>query len=374
MTTKPIGIYVHIPFCKQKCAYCDFVSFAGALEKYEAEYTEALVREIRSYKESPKIKADTVFFGGGTPSVISSASFEKIASAIYDTFEILPNAEFTLEANPKTLTDEKLMVYKRYGVNRISLGLQSFCEKELKILGRIHNFEEFKKTYQLCLVHGITNINVDLMYALPSQNTKTLERTLREVIALSPTHISAYSLILEQGTRLFEEREKYVFPNEDEECDMYLLITESLAKAGYLHYEISNYAKAGYESRHNLKYWHDEQYIGVGIAAHSYFGRKRYSNPTSFSEYFSLSGREYLQCEDIDEASHAYEYAMMRLRLSKGFSLSEYRTLFGKDFLSGKEEYISRLIDEGYMTLSKDVIALTEKGFYVSNEILSRIL
>ena len=371
---KSLGIYVHVPFCKQKCAYCDFVSFAGALEKYEGEYTEALVREIRSYKESPKIKADTIFFGGGTPSVISSESFVKIVSAIYDTFEILPDTEFTLEANPKTLTHEKFHTYKRYGVNRISLGLQSFCEKELKILGRIHNYEDFKTSYELCRACGITNINVDLMYALPTQSIDTLKRTLSEVIALSPTHISAYSLILEEGTRLFEEKESYIFPTEDEECDMYLAITNTLSMAGYSHYEISNYAKAGYESRHNLKYWRDEQYIGVGIAAHSYFGRKRYSNPTSFSEYFSLSGREYLQCEDIDEASNAYEYAMMRLRLSEGFSLSEYKTLFGKDFLSGKEEYIAGLTKEGYMTLSDGRIALTEKGFYVSCEILSQIL
>ena len=374
MTTKPIGIYVHIPFCKQKCAYCDFVSFAGALEKYEEQYVNALVKEIHSYREEPKIKADTIFFGGGTPSVISASSFEKISSAIFDTFEIMADTEFTLEANPKTLTDEKILVYKACGVNRISLGLQSFCEKELKVLGRIHNFEDFKTSYEMCVRYGITNINVDLMYALPTQTIESLTRTLSEVASLSPAHISAYSLILEEGTRLFQEKEKYVFPSEDEECEMYLAITKSLADAGYLHYEISNYAKPGYESRHNLKYWHDEEYIGLGLAAHSYFGRKRYANPSSFSEYFSLPGREYLQSEEIDEVANAYEYAMMRLRLSEGFSLSEYKSLFGRDFLSGKEEYIARLVDEGYMLLSTDKIAFTEKGFYVSNEILSQIL
>lgn len=374
MTTKPIGIYVHIPFCKQKCAYCDFVSFAGALERYEEQYVNALVKEIQSYGEEQKIKVDTIFFGGGTPSVISARSFEKISSAIFDTFEIMPDTEFTLEANPKTLTDEKLSVYKEHGVNRISLGLQSFCEKELKILGRIHNFEDFKTSYEMCIRYGITNINVDLMYALPTQTVESLTRTLSEVTSLSPSHISAYSLILEEGTRLFQEKEKHVFPSEEEEYEMYLAITKTLADAGYSHYEISNYAKAGYESRHNLKYWRDEEYIGLGLAAHSYFGRKRYANPSTFSEYFSLSDREYLQCEEIDKDANAYEYAMMRLRLSEGFSLSEYKSLFGRDFPVGKEHCITRLIDGGYIVLANDKISLTEKGFYVSNEILSQIL
>lgn len=374
MTTKPIGLYVHIPFCKSKCAYCDFVSFSGAIEEYGEQYTKALVREIYSYKRDPKIKADTVFFGGGTPTVLPTEFFREIVTAIRDAFEIMPDTEFTLEANPKTLTDEKLSAYTSLGVNRISLGLQSFCEKELKILGRIHNFDDFCTSYEMCKKYGISNINVDVMYALPTQSAGTLARTLSEVIALSPTHVSAYSLILEEGTALHRDREKLVFPTEDEECEMYELITDRLARAGYSHYEISNYARAGYESRHNLKYWRDEEYIGLGLAAHSYFDRKRYSNPETFSEYFSLCGREYLQCENIDADTQAYEYAMMRLRLSEGFSLSEYKELFGRDFLSGKEAYISSLIKNGYLTVSNKRIALTEKGFYVSNEILCRIL
>lgn len=374
MTTKPIGIYVHIPFCKSKCAYCDFLSFAGALQKYEEPYTDALIREIYLYKREPKIKADTVFFGGGTPSLVSAESFARISRALYDVFEILPSAEFTMEANPKTLTDEKLSAYVGCGVNRISLGMQSVCEKELKILGRIHNFKEFKDSYEMCIRHGITNINVDLMYAIPMQTLDSLDSSLTEVIALSPTHVSAYSLILEEGTRLWQEKESLTLPTEDEECEMYSLITARLRDAGYSHYEISNYCLPGYSSRHNLKYWRDEEYIGLGLAAHSYYGKKRYSNHTSFEEYFSHAGKEYLQSEPIDKMAQAYEYAMMRLRLSEGFSLSEYKELFFEDFLYGKEKIISDLQRAEYLTVKDDRIALTESGFYVSNEILSQLL
>lgn len=374
MTTEPIGIYVHIPFCKSKCAYCDFVSFQGALEKYEQSYTEALVKEIYFYKTAPKIKADTVFFGGGTPSVISEKSFAEIAKALYDTFDILPSVEFTIESNPKTLSSEKLRVYTSLGVNRISLGLQSCHKKELKILGRIHNFEDFESSYELAQKHGISNVNVDLMYALPGQKTSDFVRSLDRVLALCPPHISAYSLILEEGTKLFDMKDSLSFPTEEEECEMYEALTETLRNAGYLHYEISNYAKAGFECRHNLKYWQDREYIGFGLAAHSYYGKKRYSNPTSFSEYFSLSAGEYIQTEEITPADNAYEYAMMHLRLSNGFSLSEYKRRFSTDFLLGREAFIFEITRAGYMKIDNDRIRLTEKGFYVSNEILSRLL
>ena len=244
MTTEPIGLYVHIPFCKKKCAYCDFVSFGDALDKYEDTYVSALVNEIYEYQREEKIAVDTVFFGGGTPSVISAISFEKIAKALNEVFDILPSAEFTLEANPKTLTEEKLEIYTGRGVNRISLGLQSIRENEMKILGRIHNFDDFLHSYELCRNAKITNINVDLMYAIPEQTLDSFADTLKTVIALSPEHISAYSLILEEGTQLYNRRNYLTFPSEDEECEMYYMAARMLKNAGYEHYEISNYAKS----------------------------------------------------------------------------------------------------------------------------------
>ena len=374
MITDPIGIYVHIPFCKSKCAYCDFVSFKGALEEYEEVYVKHLIKEIYSYKSERKIKADTVFFGGGTPTVISEKSFFEISKALYDSFDISQGTEFTLEANPKTLTEEKLKTYTECGVNRISIGLQSIHEKELKILGRIHTFDDFLLSYELVKKHGIDNVNVDLMYALPGQRVSDFTKSLERVIELSPTHISAYSLILEEGTRLYDVKDTLTFPTEDEECDIYNSTIEIMRRAGYLHYEISNYAKAGFECRHNLKYWQDEEYVGLGLAAHSYYGKKRYSNPTYFSEYFSREEKGYIQTDIISPSDNAYEYAMMHLRLARGFSLSDYKARFSEDFLSGRESFISEIIAAGYMKIDNDRIFLTESGFYVSNEILSRLL
>ena len=206
MTTDHRGLYLHVPFCKSKCAYCDFVSFAGALEAYEEKYVEALISEIYEYESKEKIKIDTVFVGGGTPSVISARSFVRIADAIRNVFDLSSCSEFTVEANPKTVTAEKLSAYTRCGVNRISLGLQTIHENELKILGRIHTFQDFLDSYSLCLNAGIRNVNVDLMYAIPEQTVATFTETLKRIIDLSPTHISAYGLILEPGTRLEKEK------------------------------------------------------------------------------------------------------------------------------------------------------------------------
>ena len=374
MTTEPIGIYVHIPFCKSKCAYCDFVSFGGALEMYEERYVASLVREIYEYRRQEKIKADTVFFGGGTPSVISAKSFIKITDALRDVFEISPSAEFTIEANPKTITEEKLISYNNAGVNRISLGLQSVDEKELKTLGRIHNFDDFVCSYNLCRSYGVSNINVDLMYGIPYQTKESFAHTLTKIVDLSPEHISAYGLILEEGTRLYCKKDSLPFPSEDEECDMYYMAAEFLRESGYSHYEISNYAKKGFRCAHNLKYWNDEEYIGFGLAAHSYFGKKRYANPVEFSEYFSPEWKEYRQIDEICDKDNAYEYAMMHLRLADGFLLSDYERRFKKTFANDKRPFIEELIKNGYMQITDGRISLTEKGFYVSNSILSEIL
>lgn len=374
MKAKPKGLYVHIPFCQSKCNYCDFCSFPNIDEDIRARYISKLISEIKSYKQKEKLIIDTVFFGGGTPSLLSEEEFGSICGAISECFDVSLVKEFTLEANPKTLTQEKLFAYKSFGVNRLSIGLQSIHNNELKMLGRIHNFDDFKTAYELALSCGIININVDVMYGIPEQTKDSFMQTLDAVVKLKPTHISAYGLILEEKTKFWDIQKTLNLPSEDAECDMYEFACEYLEKNGYAHYEISNYAIGGYESNHNLKYWKCEEYIGIGVAAHSYVDGKRYSNSENFSEYLSRKSREYIYEENRSHSDEKCEYAMLRLRLSSGISLSEYEKIFGESFLLGKEKKLEQYISLGYMRRFDDRIALTEKGFYISNTILSDLI
>lgn len=374
MRAEPIGLYVHIPFCLKKCNYCDFCSYSDLDFSVRMAYVDALMREIRGYQKEQKTEVDTIFFGGGTPSLLEPREFNAICDAIWETFHVTLDAEFSIEANPKTLTEEKLSCFVARGVDRISMGLQSIHENELKILGRIHNFEDFKKSYSMVLDCGISNVGVDLMYGIPNQTVESFRETLDEVISLSPKHISAYSLILEEGTPLSKMQEELSFPSEDEECEMYELACERLSKCGYTHYEISNYSKPGFESRHNLKYWENKDFIGVGAAAYSCFGGRRYGNFSGLREYLSENPTQYITEEVHDSAASAYEFVMLGLRLKRGISLSEYKSLYKTDFLIGRREKISFFQKNGYLTFDGDRIALTEKGFYVSNAILSDLL
>jgi len=369
MRADPRGLYVHIPFCKRKCNYCDFCSFP--IEE-KREYLDALCREIDSYKDE-RIYVDTVFFGGGTPSLLSEDELSKILSAIRKSFVVSPDTEITLEANPKTLTQKKVEAYRTLGVNRISLGLQSIHENELKILGRIHSFDEFVESYNMILSSGIDNINVDLMYGIPEQTKESFEATLRRILSLDPSHISVYGLILEEGTPLHSLRESLTFPTEDEECEMYYLAARLLSENGYRHYEVSNYAKEGRESRHNLKYWRGEEYVGVGLSAYSYYKGKRFGNTKDMSEYV-LSPLDIYDEETIDKDNEKYEYVMLRTRLSEGFSLSDYKRRFGEDFLLENELVIKAFVDAGYINISGDRLSFTERGFYVGNSLLTELI
>lgn len=371
MITKPIGLYLHVPFCVRKCNYCDFCSFPEESVSPEdrAEYVDTLVAEILGYKRQPKITVDTVFFGGGTPSLLTPSELGKIFLAIRDAFEILPDAEITIEANPRTLSREKLEAYRALGINRLSIGLQSIHENEQKTLGRIHNYTDFVENFRLARSYGFDNISVDLMYGIPEQTTSSFSETLDAVIALQPEHISAYGLIIEEGTPFFEMQECLPLPSEDTECDMYRLAADKLSAAGYSHYEISNYARAGYESRHNLHYWRLDEYIGVGLAAHSFFEGRRYSNPESLAEY-TVDSRIYTESADDRE----FEYAMLAFRLAEGLSLSDFEKRFSHSFTDGREELISRYTSLGYMRLCDGRLALTDDGMYVSNAILSELL
>ena len=367
-------MYLHIPFCLKKCNYCDFCSFPSPTKEEVASYLEALKREILEYKEESLIPIDTLYIGGGTPSLLSVFEFESIVKSIREVFLILPECEFTVEANPKTLTPEKVRAYRELGVNRISIGLQSIHKNEQKILGRVHDYDDFLASYNLCVEGGIKNINVDVMYAIPAQTLSSFEKTLDAVLSLRPNHISAYSLIVEDGTPFGNQRESLGLPNESEELEMYALLIEKLRGAGYSHYEISAYAKDGFLSRHNLRYWHAEEYIGIGLSAYSYYRGVRFGNTKRLDEYLSEDYTKYRTCERLCADDLAFEYAMLHLRLSDGISLSEYESRFGKSFASGKEELIHRLVDEGLVRYEGDRLSLTERGFYVSNELMAILI
>ena len=371
---KSIGLYVHIPFCLKKCNYCDFTSFSCISEDVRAAYLNELSREILSYKKEPRISLDTVFFGGGTPSLLSADEFFTICNAIAESFNLEPDAEFTVEVNPKTLTREKLNAYISGGVNRISIGLQTIHDNEYKILGRIHNFEDFVSTYKMVRDAGITNINVDLMYGIPGQTSESLGKTLNEVISMRPEHISAYGLILEEGTPLWKMKDALIFPDGDEEFLLYEKICDVLKNSGYSHYEISNYSLPGCECKHNLKYWHSDEYIGVGISAYSYFGGERFGNTNDLDVYLNQNSTKYSYKEIIDKEASMYEYVMLSLRLSEGFTLGEYSERYNCNFLETRKDMILRFIESGYMKFDNERISLTEKGFYVSNAILTELI
>ena len=372
MTTDPIGIYVHIPFCKSKCNYCDFCSYPSLYEARADEYVERVITEADGYRKEHPLRVDTVYFGGGTPSLLTPSQLERLLKALREVFDILPDAEITLEANPGTLTEEKAKGYKALGINRISLGVQTIHEKELKSLGRIHTYGDFLTSYKLLRECGFDNISVDLMYGIPHQTTDSFAETLREIILLKPEHISAYGLIIEEGTPFYGMADTLPLPTEDEECEMYYTASRILKDAGYSHYEISNYATPSRESRHNLKYWHDEQYIGLGAAAYSYFGGSRHGNPRSFDEYMSGAPVEDIDTPDRD--GEMFEYAMMHLRLAEGIDLAGYEARFGASFAEGKEDTIEKYKRAGMLTCDEERIALTEQGFYISNSILSELL
>ena len=371
MKADALGLYIHIPFCIKKCAYCDFCSFPYGEFADREKYISALCDEMDEYR-SNDIKLDTVFFGGGTPSLLSGEEFGMIFAAIERNFKILPDAEITMEANPKTLTRENLTSYISRGVNRFSLGFQSIHENELKTLGRIHLYDDFLKTYNMIRDMGITNVNVDLMYAIPNQTPESFISTLTTVAALKPEHISLYSLILEEGTPLWNMRDSLTFPSVDEDCDMYFSAVDKLTSLGYRHYEISNYAICGRESRHNLKYWKNKEYIGVGLAAYSYFNGTRYGNTAN--KDFYLMGDRVAYSEAIDVVAQAYEYVMLALRLAEGFSLKEYKEKFCEDFIESRSATVKALIDNGYAAICDGRFFLTDKGMYVSNSILNELI
>lgn len=367
-----LGIYIHIPFCKKKCKYCDFISFSCYAEK-ENEYVDSLLKEIENHEYIEK-EVSTIYIGGGTPSIIDSKNIMKILEKIKSKFKVKKDVEITIEINPGTINKEKLEDYKLAGINRLSIGLQSTNNDILNFIGRIHTYEEFEKNYNLAKEVGFTNINVDLMLALPNQSMDILIDSLLKVINLNPNHISLYSLILEEGTELEKmiENGEYKLCDEDLERKMYHKTKSILEKNGYIHYEISNFAKKGFESRHNLSCWNQEEYIGFGLAAHSYYNKKRFSNIESIEEYISnINKGEYdkniVIHERQDKPSEMREFMMIGLRKLDGVRISDFERKFRINPLFYFRFEISKLTDEELIEVDLDYIKLTKKGLDFAN-------
>jgi oxygen-independent coproporphyrinogen-3 oxidase len=370
---KDIALYIHIPFCKQKCRYCDFVSFAGK-ESVAQEYKNALIKEINAFSCEKTVKS--IFIGGGTPSAVDSGIICDIMDSVGKKFNISKDAEISMETNPGTLTDEKLKDYKSCGINRLSLGLQSCDNALLKMLGRIHTYEDFLKSYELVRKNGFNNVNVDLMFALPNQSVETWEKTLQNIISLSPEHISAYSLIIEEGTPFFYmyERGELTPAAEDKDREMYYTARDILSENGYNRYEISNFAKEGMECKHNMIYWQGGDYKGFGLAAASLIGNTRYKNTEVAAEYLKGNYLDNECTEELTESDRMAEFMFLGLRCTEGISKKKFEKLFGKDIYTVYGEQLKKFINEKLLKENGDMIALTDRGIDISNMVFCEFL
>ncbi|QUH31000.1 radical SAM family heme chaperone HemW [Vallitalea guaymasensis] len=376
---KDISLYIHIPFCKSKCNYCDFLSFDNK-DSVIKEYVNALINEIKNYSDFAKdSNVKSIFIGGGTPSILSCPDIEKIFDTLKSYYNIDRDAEITIEANPGTLDEEKIKVLLSSDVNRISMGLQSCNNGLLKKLGRIHTWEEFLNNYNMIRNSGFDNINIDLMFALPNQTISDIENDLKKIISLRPEHISYYSLIIEEGTkfsRLYDDN-KLVLPAEDVERDMYWLIHDTLQDNGYKHYEISNYALDNRECYHNKVYWKEEEYIGMGLGASSYFEGFRYKNINNLSNYIDINGdisKLKESTEKISKKTSIEEYMFLGLRLLEGIDKIDFYNRWGHEIEYYYKDVIQELIEKGLIIEDGCRLRLTKKGIDVSNFALSMFL
>ncbi len=367
---KELGIYIHIPFCVRKCFYCDFVSYAKK-ESVQKKYIEALQKEILNWKKSNKdVKIKTIYIGGGTPSCIDS----KFITEILNLINIKNAEEITIEVNPGTVNKEKLYDYKNAGINRLSIGLQSTNNELLKKIGRIHNYEQFLETYKMAREVGFNNINVDLMIGLPGQAMDDLKTSLEDIINLNPEHISVYSLILEDETPLKKMIENNILklPEEDLERQMYWYTKDFLKINGYNHYEISNFAKQGFYSKHNLDCWEQKEYIGFGISAHSYIDRKRFGNISNLDNYIKncIEGgfdKNRIIEEEQDKKDEMKEYMILGLRKINGISIQKFENKFNENPIVLFKKELKKLFNEGLIIIDGDIIRLSNKGLDFAN-------
>ena len=373
------GIYIHIPFCNAKCNYCNFVSQVGGDKK---AYIMALVKEIAVMDAFHNGKADTVFFGGGTPSTIKPYYIEQVLNTLRQSMTILPDAEITLEANPGTVSYASLKDYRRLGINRLSFGLQSVDNAELGLLGRIHTYQEFLASYHAAREAGFDNINIDIIFGLPGQTVAGFLNTIKTVTRLVPEHLSVYALKLEKGTPMHHDYYGSPdMPGEDAEREMYHAAVAHLTDNGYIHYETSNFAKPGFECRHNLKYWTGEPYIGYGVAAHGYYptetGAVRTENTSDIETYVRDLNDGIHDEQTLTPLSHRDirdEYIMLRLRLAQGIRFDDFKTHFGMDFEAEHKNAIEKTLKAGLITKDDKGIYPTIKGFDLQNTLITEFL
>ena len=402
MNKKKLEIYVHIPFCAKKCAYCDFLSFPGNM-RMRREYTDKLLEEIRIQSSFVReYQVDTIFLGGGTPSVLDVTDITAIMGTLKEHYDIAPDAEITIEVNPGTVKMEGLVAYREAGINRVSMGLQSADDTELRYLGRIHTYDEFLKSFQRVRMAGFTNVNVDLISAIPGQTPESWRNTLKKTAMLKPEHISAYSLIVEEGTPFYdrygghvemesyemspEERRRLMalpdLPDEDTEREMYYMTRNCLAEQGYERYEISNYARPGFECRHNVGYWTGTGYLGLGLGASSYLEGCRFHNTSDFKSYVSAhfdDEAEFCQAlrqdmEQLSVKSKMEEFMFLGLRLTRGVSVEGFITRFGQSIRNVYGGVIDKLEREGLLEHKNGYYHLTERGLDLSNYAMSLFL
>ena len=363
---KNIGLYLHIPFCKSKCPYCDFYSFSGKDTEKE-EYTKALKDRILRISNL-QCKGDTLYIGGGTPSVLGAENLKTLVDTCKNDF-LTDDAEITVECNPHGLNEDFFKTLYSCGVNRISMGLQSAVDSERRILGRLSDRNQVENAVKMAQRVGFSNITLDVMLGIPNQTEKNLNETLDFCISLGVPHISAYMLKLEENTHFYKNQEKYNFPDDDLTADLYLQMCETLHSNGVMQYEISNFSKNGFESRHNLKYWHCEEYLGLGPSAHSFLNGKRFYFDRDFKAF--MNGNSPI---DDGVGGDFTEYAMLNLRLVEGLNEDKVFERFGHNIPKEIYEKSQIFIDNGYMISTENGLALTRNGFLMSNSILAEIL
>ena len=375
------SLYIHVPFCVKKCNYCDFTSYAGLLHMMPP-YLSALKNEMMAYSQlvdSPALKS--IYFGGGTPSLLTEEDIRDILDAARAHFTFEEKIEISMEVNPGTVNLAKLLSIKRSGVNRLSIGAQSFNDAKLKVLGRIHTESQIHYTFKSARYAGFDNINLDLIFALPDQDVIDWSNTLKKAVSLRPEHISTYNLVIEEGTPFHKERMNLTLPSEDEECAMYEDTINTLLFSGYEHYEISNFAKPGFQCGNNLTYWRNEEYIGIGAGATSYLSVSRYANPTSVEDYISewekpdgeLVKKKY-ESGLINSEQELSETMFLGLRLTKGVDIKRLKTKFGTKLLTKYDEPIQELIELGLLEFNGFHLRLTRKGLFLANEVFRKFV
>lgn len=363
---KSRGLYLHIPFCAKKCSYCDFYSFASSEQQYD-KYVTALCDEFLHYKERFSAFFDSLYFGGGTPSLLGGERIKKIIDCVKAS--LVSPCEITVECNPADNLLDTFKVLKQAGVNRISLGVQSAVEQELAVLGRRHTNNDVIRTVEDLRTVGINNISLDLMIGLPNQTFDSLKQSLDFLVSLEPKHISCYILKVEKGTELYKNYNQFSFPDDEIISDMYLFVCKYLKEQGFEHYEISNFAKPEYRSKHNMKYWNCEEYLGIGPSAHSFMDGERFYYKRSLNSFFNGEST----VTDGDGGSED-EYIMLRLRLLDGLNFYEFKNRFGKQVPSSILSAALSLQKHGLVNISNEKISLTEKGFLVSNSVILKLL